>query len=219
MTYAEKHWGDCSKAVAYALNFVQMCYMSSSACMGDFYASKCPHRGDWSIQIKDFVYPKSGFSKKDYYFLDTNDYGVSEKLMNDFIKFGVERENFRPIRYSMDNNIILGYSVCPINTLPKIYHLNSAIKKERCLECQLYSYEMTDDSMCLEAYNGLAYPIYISEQALSKIGYISKTVEFDEVIISLELYNYLIKKYPRLECRPVFLGNVRTDDREFLRLH
>ena len=31
------------------------------------------------------------------------------------------------------------------------------------------------------------------------------------VIISLELYNYLIEKYPRLECRPVFLGNVKDD--------
>ena len=36
-------------------------------------------------------------------------------------------------------------------------------------------------------------------------------------MISLELYNYLIEKYPRLECRPVFLGNVK-DDPEFKKI-
>ena len=35
---------------------------------------------------------------------------------------------------------------------------------------------------------------------------------------SLEIYNYLIEKYPRLECRPVFLGNVKDDDPEYKRL-
>lgn len=38
------------------------------------------------------------------------------------------------------------------------------------------------------------------------------------VIISLELYDYLIKKYPRLECRPVFIGNIKQD-KEYIRVN
>ena len=40
-TYAEKKWGDCSKAVAYELNFVQMCYTSGSQSWLDNYDALC----------------------------------------------------------------------------------------------------------------------------------------------------------------------------------
>lgn len=217
-TYAEKKWGDCSKAVAYSLNFVQMCYNDSMS-WTDYFTSKCPHYDDLSIQSKDFVYPKASFSKKDYYILDTLDYGVSKKLRDDMILFGVDNSCFRPIHYSRDYNTILGYSISPSNVLPPVYELNDSKRISRCEICKLYSYEFEDDAMYFEAYNGLGYPVYISQTALDNLGLIARTFENDGIIISLELYNYLIEKYPRLECRPVFLGNLKTDDREYLRLH
>ena len=65
--------------MAYSLNFVQICYAYGSDRYMDYFelCPKCEHE---IRQIKPYEYPKSGFSKKDYYLLDTYEYGVSDKL-------------------------------------------------------------------------------------------------------------------------------------------
>ena len=59
MTYAEKNWGDCSNAVAYSLNFVQICYLADSKGWSDFFTSSCISCERYDVQIKILQYPKS----------------------------------------------------------------------------------------------------------------------------------------------------------------
>ncbi len=210
-TFAEKNFGDCSKAVAYALNFVQMCYSYGSDCYDDYY--DCCQYCDSSIrQSRDYEYPKSTFSKKDYYILDTYDFGVSEKMKNEMMSFGISEENFRPI-YTRKHDVPIGYQITPVNKLPCIDSTNAMELKSYCPHCQVGLHEVIDDRS-IEAYGGLFPPYYISEEVFSKMTHINK-IETDvaacTVFISLELYNYLLEIYPRLECRPVFIGDVKND--------
>lgn len=217
LTYAEKKWGNCDSAVAYQLNFVKFCYGYDSDSYDDYYilCEKCKSS---MTQKKNYEYPKSSFSKnKDYYILDTYDFAVSKELMEYMLAFGVSKDNFMPI-FTRKHDIILGYQVAPLHTLNSIVELNGAKKKLKCKYCKKYEYEFPDN---LQVYKGLGYPVYISENELSEIKthHITKTFEHKEdVIISLELYEYLLKRYPKIECRPVFLGNV-TADPEYVRLH
>ena len=215
-TYAEKHWGDCSNAVAYKLNFVQLCYGYDSDASADFYASKCPHVDDLSIQIRNFETPKSGFSKKDYFQLFSYHMGVSEKMKKDMIAFGVEEENFRPI-YTRKHDIVLGWQISPIHILPPIYSLNGGKEIVRCPICDLREIEYSDEVAHWQAYNRLGFPVYISTDVLQQMKPLNGAYEDSRrVIISLDLYNYLLKRYPRIECRPVFLGDV-TQDKQYRR--
>lgn len=218
MTYAEKKWGDCSKAVAYQFNFVKLVYRYSADCYDDYFYL-CPKCKNEVEQKKDYEYPKSSFPKnKDYYLLDTYDSGVSEKLKNDLLEFGIAESNFRPI-YSRKHNEILGYQVTPKNILPSITENNAERQIFYCEHCKTKKFEV-DDSY-FDAYNRLGYPVYISKEAFDKMEHINcldGEVGSYTVIISLELYNYLIEKYPRLECRPVFIGNVKNGP-EYKRLN
>ena len=217
-TYAQKKWGDCSKAVAYQFNFVKLIYGYSTDCYDDYFYL-CPACETEIKQKKDYEYPKSSFPKnKDYYLLDTCDSGVSEKLRSDMLDFGIAENNFRPI-YSRKHNEILGYQVTPQNMLPSITENNAEKQVFYCEKCKTKKYEV-DDSY-FETYNRLGCPVYISEEAYDKmehINYLDGEVGSYTVIISLELYDYLIEKYPRLECRPVFIGNVK-DDPEYKKLN
>lgn len=218
MTYAEKKWGDCSKAVAYQFNFVKLVYRYSADCYDDYFYL-CPKCKNEVEQKKDYEYPKSSIPKnKDYYLLDTYDSGVSEKLKNDLLEFGIAESNFRPI-YSRKHNEILGYQVTPKNMLPSITENNAERQIFYCEHCKTKKFEV-DDSY-FDAYNRLGYPVYISKEAFDKMEHINcldGEVDSYTVIISLELYNYLIERYSRLECRPVFIGNVKNDP-EYKRLN
>ena len=216
MTYAEKHWGDCSNAVAYSLNFVQICYLSDSKGWYDFFKSSCDVCERYDLQIKSLQYPKSRFSKKDYYYLDVGYYGVSTNLYNDMVEFGVSDENFKPI-YNTDKTLVLGYQIVPINILPPIFDNNYMTEVDVCDECGSKIYEYSDDSNNDIAYERLGYPVYINEKTLESVKSLNGTFEKTDTIISLELYEYLIKKYPKLECRPVFVGDLKQD-KEYIRL-
>ena len=213
-TYAEKNWGNCSKAVAYSLNFVQMCYIS-----GDFsrffnvVCDKCEH----NVQVKSFEYSKGNFSKKDYYILDMLVYGVSEKLKNDMVAFGISEDLFKPI-YTKKHDIVLGYQIVPKNILPLTYKENGMYEYSKCKKCGKIQYELYDAIAFMKVYNDLGFPVYINQSALEAMEDINALGERpgNDVIISLDLYNYLIEKYPRLECRPVYVGSV-YEDKEYLK--
>ncbi len=228
MTFAEKNRGkeNCKKAVAYGLNFVQMCYGYENDLYYDYFSTECECKLK-KKQIKDYEYPKSGFSKKDYYLLDTGDKCVSEKLKSDLISLGFVEENFRPI-YTKKHDIILGYQLVTDITLPEIATLNDTRSIFTCDKCGSKYYEAIefadggfdiDGDFDDRAYKGVGYPTYISNEALEIINThkIVKTAEYSDIIISLDLYEKLIKAYPRLECRPVITGNIKEDS-EFKRV-
>lgn len=213
-TYAEKNWGDCSKAVAYSMNFVQMCYTSGDwAHFYDVICDNCEHE----IQIQSFEYPKGNFSKKDYYILDMLVYGVSEKLKNDMIEFGVSEDIFIPI-YTKKHDTVLGYQIVPKNILPSTYKENGMYEYSKCKKCGRIKYERYDKFAFMKVYNDMDFPVYINQEAFNNLDDINALGEqpTGSVIISLNLYNYLIERYPRLECRPVFMGSV-YEDCEYLR--
>lgn len=215
-TYAEKNWGDCSKAVAYSLNFVQMCYSPGNVPRSEFFKIVCDtcRREE---QYKDFEYRKSDFSKKDYFILDYLCYGVSEELKDDMIAFGLNESNFRPI-YKRNSDVVLGYQIVADNILPDMIGINGKYKFSECDVCNHKRYELQDELQATEAYGGLGYPVYLTEEAYKEIQHINCLYEdHDDIIISCSLYDFLIKKYPRMECRPVFIGTV-YEDREYLRL-
>lgn len=215
-TYAEKNWGDCSKAVAYNLNFTQMCYSPGNVPRSEFFKIVCDtcHREE---QYKDFEYRKSDFSKKDYFILDYLCYGVSEELKDDMIAFGLNESNFRPI-YTRNSDVVLGYQIVSDNVLPDSTEVNGKYKFSECEACHNVCYELCDDMRSTEAYGGLGYPVFLTDEACEKLKHINCLYEDnDEIIISCELYEFLIEKYPRLECRPVFTGTV-YEDSEYLRL-
>ena len=216
MTYAEKHWGDCSNAVAYSLNFVQICYLADDKGFSDFFTSSCDLCERFDIQMKNLQYPKSRFSKKDYFYLDIGYYGVSANLYNDMIEFGVSDENFKPI-YNTNKTLVLGYQIMPINILPPIFDNNYMTEVDVCNKCGSKIYEYLDDANNDIAYERLGYPIYINEETLESVKSLNGTFEKTDTIISLELYEYLIKKYPKLECRPVFVGDLKQD-KEYIKL-
>ena len=216
MTYAEKNWGDCSEAVAYSLNFVQLCYLSDSKGFSDFFTSSCSFCESYDIQTKNLQYSKSRFSKKDYYYLDIGYYGVSFNLYNDMIEFGVKKDNFKPI-YNSNGTLILGYQIIPKHILLPIFNVNCMEEIEVCNKCYKKIYEYSDDAKNDIAYNRLGYPIYVTREVLENIKHLNATLESQDPIISLDLYKYLIKKYPKLECRPVFLGDLKQD-KEYNRL-
>lgn len=67
-TFAEKIWGDCSKAVAYNLNFTKMCYSPGNVPRSEFYKIACD-TCQREEQYKDFEYRKSDFSKKRLFYI------------------------------------------------------------------------------------------------------------------------------------------------------
>lgn len=216
-TYAEKIWGDCGKAVAYQLNFVTMCMINGDY-WTDSFASSTWHKAHFDKQIKPYKYPKGAIPKnRDYFRMIGYHCAVSEKLKMDMVEFGASNNDFLPILNKNDNTEIIGFSLLPKNTLPPIANLNKMKKRILCKECGLISYEHSDNLFSLEVYNGCGYPVYIDENILSKIQPINRLYESEtDIIISLDLYNKLIKKYPRFECRPVFLGTI-IDDPEYRR--
>lgn len=215
-TYAEKNWGDCSKAIAYNLNFVQMCYRPDNARRTEYFNIICDACEN-EEQIKDFEFRKSDFSKEDYFILDYYCYGVSEKLKDHMIEFGLTEENFRPI-YTRKHDRILGYQIITDNVLPPTFEVNGKYEFSSCKACNHKTYEVYDEIDGTKAYGGLGYPVFLTQEAAEKLEHINCLYEDnDDILISCELYDFLIERYPRLECRPVFLGSI-YEDREYLRL-
>lgn len=216
-TYAEKNWGDCSKAIAYNLNFVQMCYIPDNARRTEYFNIICDACEN-EEQFKEFEFRKSDFSKRDYFILDYYCYGVSEKLKSHMIEFGLTEENFRPI-YTRKHDQILGYQIITDNVLPPIFEVNGKYEFSNCEVCGHKTYEVYDEIDGTEVYGGLGYPLYLTHEAAEKLKHINCLYEDnDDILISCELYNFLIERYPRLECRPVFLGSI-YEDKEYLRIN
>lgn len=211
-TFAEKNWHNCENAVAYSLNFVQMCYGYGSDSIDQYVRSSCKYCENDSIQFRDFEYPKGQFSKKDYFILDSSDYAVSDALKQYMIDYGVDKKVFRPI-YTRKHDIILGWQIAPRCILPDTFEINGFTKKIICNKCNYSRYTLLSRFSSLRVYNGLGYPDFINQEALNVLNKNKIAITSDKlsVYISLDLYNHLLEEYPRIECRPVFLGEIKND--------
>lgn len=217
MTYAQKHWGDCSNAVAYQLNFEGMCFGYPSDTINEYYSFPCEHCEINNIQNRDYEYPKSSVPKrKDYFMLDNCSYAVKKELMEYMISFGVNRNCFRPIHTRKIEEII-AYQITPINIIDTLAAENGLVIASECKHCGAKIYEFDDNAMHLSVYGRMGYPAYINKEELSKIKDIAKN-ENGDVFISLDLYKHLLKKYPKFQCRPVFLGDIYHDE-QYIRFH
>ncbi len=139
-------------------------------------------------------------------------------MKNEMVAFGISEDNFRPI-YTRKHDAVVGYQIVPVNVLPSTDDTNAMKSIEKCPYCGNASHEVINGNI-VHAYKGLCPPEYISEEVFSKMTHINKLeteVYSFTVFISLELYNYLIDIYPRMECRPVFIGDVRNDP-EYIRV-
>lgn len=215
-TFAENKWGNCKNAVAYTIRFTGITYGYDCDGFYDYHKSMCPYCNYNEIQTRDYEYPRSIFSKKDFVFLDTYEYAVSPKIYNDMLEFGISPDNFRPI-YNRNQKELLGYQLTPSKRLSDNREINGYIAVAQCEHCGTKYYELASDISHIDAYKGYGYPTYIDENTLSELKHIAYVLN-NEVIISLELYNYLIEKYPKFQCCPVFIGDIRQD-REYIRLH
>ncbi len=148
------------------------------------------------------THPKGGFSKKDYFQLDIDGFGVSEKLKTHLLEYGLSETLFRPV-YTKRHDTVLGYQLIPKTVLPEICEFNNIRALSTYPVCGTKCYEnfgyigdySVDGDFDERAYSGLGYPTYISSEISDIINRekIVKTVEFSDVIISLDLYNFLIK--------------------------
>lgn len=133
------------------------------------------------------------------------------------IAFGLSEDNFRMI-HTRKHDVVLGYQIIADNVLPDMTGVNGKYKFSECYVCHDKCYELHDALQATEAYGGLGYPIYMTEEAYKELQHINCLYEdHDDIIISHSLYDFLIKRYPRMECRPVFIGTV-YEDIEYLRL-
>ena len=131
--------------------------------------------------------------------------------------YGVNEDDFRPI-YTRNHNRILGWQVAPRNVIYGLGEINGFHKTLKCKDCNYFSYEVNDDVDNCDAYNGLGYPEYIDRESLKSIRSIARVAETGSILIPVQTYEELLKTYPRIECRPVFLGNVYEDE-EYLKNH
>lgn len=216
-SFAERKWGSCKGAVAYCLHFTKMCYGYNSDCTNDYMKSNCDYCEHNKIQYREYEYPKIDFSKKDFARLDTCEPVVSERFMRDMIAFGISENCFKAV-YNKKHSLIVGYQLTPADKLSDFAEINAYKVISECRHCGHKQYELDDELCFFDANKGFGYPLYINEKALSELENMAATVFSNDILISLEFYEYLLERYPKLECKPVFLGDVFHDN-EYLRVH
>lgn len=216
-TYAERKWDKCNDAVAYALCFTGMCY--GNGYYEDYYKSICDKCDLNMVQVEDYIFPKSSIPKnKAHFLLDiAYDKAVKPELMEYMLEYGISKDNFRPI-YTRNHQEIIAYQITPTKKLGSIASENGYKVIKKCTHCGAKKYELDDELYSLNVYDGMGYPLYINETELAKLEDIAICSELNDIIISLDFYTYLLKEYPKIECRPVFLGDVYHDN-EYIKMY
>lgn len=209
-TFAEKNWGDCSTAIGYGLNFVQITYLQGSS--EDYFENGCSVCSSFGKQSRNFVCKKSDLSKKDYYQLSFGGMGVSDALKKEMVDFGIGEEQFRPIISPRGD--VLGYQIAPTRSFALDPDKNGMVLRNVCSFCGKKHYEIQEETFPLLVYDGLGYPLYTENEFYEHLAIDPLS---QEILISTLLYNHLLTQYPRLECRPIFFGS-QIDDPEYIRV-
>ena len=199
----EKKYNNLSEAVAFQIAFEFMIYAYDDSNWFDTFRTICTRCGK-EEQIADFLVPKSS-CKKEYGRFDTLYYGVSENIKNELINnFDITEEDFRPA-YNKTGNIVY-YQITPRHKMLPIKAVNRIKELKPCRKCGSVQYRMKK----YKNEKGAEY-YYITEEALLDMKDINVTYEefdmfYSEVIVSRRVFDFLIKRYPRMRFVPLFLA-------------
>lgn len=198
MSYIEKKFPlDAKKTVAYRLNFHNIISVKDRKItdFGIYSCSSCHH----IKQTVNLTIPKSSL-KKEYGRLSFFGFCVSieckESLVNTFDD--ISENDFRPV--TAKNGDLLCYQLTPQHTMEPIYPYNSEIKPYHCNSC--------GTTFWIEPINETV--LYITEQMLNKLSSLNLTFEHTplsqgSIIVTKDVYNFLINKYPKMEFTPILL--------------
>jgi hypothetical protein len=198
----ESLYGDVSEAVAFVINFEFMIYSYEDLAPMDIEKLVCFKCNKYE-QFRDFYTPKRN-CKKEFGRTDLLKPAVSKIIRNELIEnFDITKKDFRPIR-NKDEEIVF-YQITPIHKMLPIESVNRIRKLKPCKKCGSIQYRIKE----YENEQGEPY-YYITKEVLEKLHDINIT--FEEFtcyaplyVVSRRVYDFLIKKYPRMWFKPMFL--------------
>ncbi len=199
-----KKYANIDDAVAFRIAFAPFVYTYGDIAMCEYYneAASCCGKKE---QKADFLTPRGPCSKMDRGILATYDYGVSiavrDLLIENFAD--ISQDDFRPCRNKTGD--IVFCQITPRHVMQPMAEQLGWQKIEQCDQCGSVQYE--DVSF----HNELGNPYYyITEAALTDLHSLNITYErfmghYPRWIISRDVYDFLIERYPRMEFYPMFL--------------
>lgn len=189
---------DYESAAAYRVWFLQSSYTYDE--IEDVEECCCvenERRGLYNtIQVKPYYLPKNEFGKKNCTQLDNGGYAVSKAVRDDLIQLGATEEDFWPV-YTKKKEIVC-YQLMPKHKV-SLGEVNGWKKKIVCPYCGYAHY-----------YEDKSQPIFIDKQTFGKLKVLNATEETAGgspryLIINKETYEFLTKKYKRMNFEPIFL--------------
>lgn len=203
MRCAMKHlYPNIDDAKAFELSFTNFVYSYDDVTEYDFCAPPC-EICDRIIQNRDYLVPKAN-CKKPYGILSTYEFGVNAELRNELIEnFDISEKDFRPIRSKRGE--VVFYQITPQHIMLPLHKDNGWLANRPCPKCGSIRYSFHD----YENENGEIFH-YISQEALNEMHDINITFErfrFDMpiVVVSRQVYDFLVAKYPNTHYVPFFL--------------
>lgn len=205
---------DYNNAVAYILNFHTIVF-SYETIDEDDYVGLCCESANWKcapiyVQKKDYLLPKSEFGKKKYVQTMLGN-AVSIDMRNEIMEVGFATENdFRDIKDKKGN--IVCYQLDPKNVIKGFAEINEMHFVDMCKNCGMKRYVLGEEPYymnqeILNSFRGLARTEALfgsaPEPGEKESG--RKIVLEPCIIIDKSMYEFLIKKYPRIEVIPIFL--------------
>lgn len=191
-------------AVAYRIHFTDMICSYGSVGWDEIesYDCQCCRH---TIQISDFLAPRSSCIKKDGAILDTFHYGVKTEIRSELIeRFNVSEHDFRPCRNKAGD--IVYYQITPQHTMLPIADVNDWKSLKPCRRCGSTQYRIKDKKAAIDG-NDI---VFISQSALDNLHDLNCTFEkfemhLPEFIVSKRVYEFFATNYRRLLFDPVFL--------------
>ena len=190
---------DYENAVAYRVWFLQSAYNEyedvedeeENCC-----AENRKHGMSNMVQVRPQYLPKREFGKKNCAQLDNCGYAVSKEVREDLIQLGATEEDFWPV-YTKKKEIVC-YQLMPKHKV-SLGEVNGWQKEIVCPYCGYANYH-EDESQ----------PILIDKQTLEELKVLNATEETlggapMYLIINKETYEFLTKKYKRMNFEPIFL--------------
>ncbi len=194
------------KAVAFRIAFIPMLYTYDDVNYYDYAKVVCKEC-HYEEQFNDFLAPKGPASKLERAILDTYEYGVSIEVRNLLIENfdDITEADFRPCRTKRGE--IVFYQVTPTHIMVPMAEELGYEKESTCSKCHRSRY------ICHYEYNekGNEYN-YITKEALEDLHSINasaeelgKTLFYPDYVVSKDVYNFLMERYPRMEFDPLLL--------------
>ena len=190
---------DYENAVAYRVWFLQGAYNEyddvesedENCCVENRKHGMCN-----MVQVRPQYLPKREFGKKNCAQLDYRGYAVSKEVRDDLIELGATEEDFWPV-YTKKKEIVC-YQLMPKHKV-SLGEVNGWQKEIVCPYCGYANYH-EDESQ----------PILIDKQTLEELKVLNATEETlggapMYLIINKETYEFLTKKYKRMNFEPIFL--------------